>query len=377
MITDRWLSVISTGRYIYFNGLVMSSLSQVGGRGLLNLAAFVVTIAGIKAAGALVVPFLLAVFLAVVCLPLLVWLEQKGVPELLGLLLILAVVVGAWAALALLVGTAVADFTRSVPLYQERLRAIVGEAWVWLQGYGLTIDRSALDGIFDPGRIMRLVASTLNSVGAILKNAFLILLMFTFLILEGTAIPQKIRLIRNGKHGALDSYTAITRGVNRYLAIKSVTSFATGAFVYVLLQFLGVDFPVLWALLAFLLNYIPNIGSLIAAIPPILLALVQLGVGYATATATGFLLVNVMIGSIIEPRVMGRGVGLSALVVFLSLVFWGWVLGPIGMLLSVPLTMAIKIALAENESTSWIAILLGSNREVMAKLAEVEKLEQV
>ncbi|WP_419176244.1 AI-2E family transporter [Desulfosediminicola sp.] len=353
----------------------MTSLPQAGGRGLLNFAAFVVTIAGIKAAGALVVPFLLAVFLAVVCLPLLIWLEKKGVPELLGLLLILAVVVGAWVALALLVGTAVADFTRSVPLYQERLRAMVGEGWVWLQGYGLTVDKSILDDIFDPGRLMRLVASTLNSVGGILKNAFMILLMFTFLILEGAAIPLKIRLIRNGKYGALDSYTAITKGVNRYLAIKSTTSLATGVLVYILLQFLGVDFPVLWALLAFLLNFIPNIGSLIASIPPILLALVQLGVGYAAATGIGFLLVNVIIGSIIEPRVMGRGVGLSALVVFLSLVFWGWVLGPIGMLLSVPLTMAIKIALSEHESTSWLGILLGSNKEVLVRLEEVEKRE--
>lgn len=355
----------------------MTSLSQAGGRGLLNLAAFVVTIAGIKAAGALVIPFLLAVFLAVVCLPLLIWLEKKGVPELLGLLLILAVVVGAWTALAVLVGTAVADFTRSVPLYQDRLRAIVGDTWVWLQGYGLSIDRSIVDDIFDPGRLMRLVVSTLNSVGAILKNAFLILLMFTFLILEGTAIPQKIRLIRNGKHGALDSYSAIIKGVNRYLAIKSITSLATGVLIYLLLQFLGVDFPVLWALLAFLLNFIPNIGSLIAAIPPVLLALVQLGGAHAIATAMGFLLVNVMIGSIIEPRVMGRGVGLSALVVFLSLVFWGWVLGPIGMLLSVPLTMAIKIALSEHESTSWIATLLGSNKEVMAQLVEVEKRKEL
>lgn len=350
----------------------MTSLSQTGGRGLLNLAAFVVTIAGIKAAGTLVVPFLLAVFLAVVCLPLLVWLEKKGVPELLGLLLILAVVVGAWVALAILVGTAVAEFTRSVPLYQERLANIVGEGWAWLQGYGLAIDKSALDEIFDPGRILRLLANTLNSVGAILKNAFLILLMFTFLILEGTAIPQKIRLIRNSKHGALDSYTAITRGINRYLAIKSMTSLVTGVLVFVLLRFLAVDFPVLWALLAFLLNFIPNIGSLIASIPPILLALMQLSIGHALAIAIGFLLINVTIGSFIEPRVMGRGVGLSALVVFLSLVFWGWVLGPIGMLLSVPLTMAIKIAFSEHDSTAWIAILLGSNKEVMAKLQDKE-----
>ncbi|MBT8328529.1 MAG: AI-2E family transporter, partial [Desulfofustis sp.] len=154
----------------------------------------------------------------------------------------------------------------------------------------------------------------------------------------------------------------------KYLAIKSVTSFFTGALIFVFLKFQGVDFPILWGMIAFLLNFIPNIGSLLAAVPPVLLALIQFGFGQALVTAGAFLAVNTVIGSIIEPRVMGQGVGLSTLVVFLSLIFWGWVLGPVGMLLSVPLTMGIKIALAEYDSTRWIAILLGSNREVAKAL---------
>jgi AI-2 transport protein TqsA len=124
------------------------------------------------------------------------------------------------------------------------------------------------------------------------------------------------------------------------------------------LSLIGVDFAPTWGLLAFLLNFIPNIGSIIAAVPAILLALIQLGLPSALLTLLGYLVVNITIGNFLEPRVMGRSLGLSTLVVFLSLLFWGWVLGPIGMVLSVPLTMTAKIALAVNEDTRWLAVLL-------------------
>ncbi|HSG63786.1 MAG TPA: AI-2E family transporter, partial [Gammaproteobacteria bacterium] len=134
----------------------------------------------------------------------------------------------------------------------------------------------------------------------------------------------------------------------------------TGALAGSLCALVGLDFPVLWGLLAFLFNYVPTIGSLIAAIPPIALALVQFGAVQSAVIGIGYLVLNVTIGGLLEPRIMGRGLGLSTLVVFLSLVFWGWVLGPVGMLLSVPLTMTAKIALESGERTAPIAILLGS-----------------
>ena len=132
---------------------------------------------------------------------------------------------------------------------------------------------------------------------------------------------------------------------------------------------LGVDFPLLWAMLAFLLNYIPTIGSIIAAVPAVLIALVQLGPGEASATAIGFVGINMVFGNIIEPRLMGYGVGVSPLVVFIGLFFWGWVFGPIGMLLSVPLTMTLKLALESDKRTRWIAILIGSERDAEYALA--------
>jgi predicted PurR-regulated permease PerM len=144
----------------------------------------------------------------------------------------------------------------------------------------------------------------------------------------------------------------------------------TGLTAWIITSTIGLDFALLWGMLAFLLNYVPTIGSIIAAVPAVLLALVQLGVGEATATAIGYVAINVVFGVILEPRWMGYGVGISPLVVFTGLIFWGWVFGPVGMLLSVPLTMTLKLALESDNRTRWIAILLGSGRDAEHELAE-------
>jgi predicted PurR-regulated permease PerM len=147
--------------------------------------------------------------------------------------------------------------------------------------------------------------------------------------------------------------------VHSYLAIKAGISVITGLLIFIWLKIIGVDYAVLWGLLAFLLNFVPTVGSFIAAIPAVLLALVQLGVGHAGLTLAGFAVVNFLMGSAIEPRWMGSGLNLSPLVVFASLVLWGWVLGPVGMLLSIPLTIMIKIALENQPETHWVSVMLG------------------
>jgi predicted PurR-regulated permease PerM len=150
-----------------------------------------------------------------------------------------------------------------------------------------------------------------------------------------------------------------SRKINRYLAIKTMTSLATGIIVAIVLGIMGVDFPMLWGLLAFLLNFIPTIGSIIAAVPPVLLAMVQFNQGMAVGVAVLYTAVNMIIGNFLEPRFMGKGLGLSPLVVFLSLLFWGWLLGTIGMFLSVPLTMTVKIICDTRDDTKWVGVLLG------------------
>lgn len=345
-------------------------MARNSGNALVTLAACVIVIAGMKSASTLIVPILLAAFLTIVCLPLLNLLVNKGVPEYIGLLLIFAFVVALWLTLVLLVSSALNGFTGNVPFYQERLLSMIGDGWEWLAAHDMNIDKTMLEQIFDPAKIMVFVTGILNGLAGVLKNAFMIILVFIFMILEATGIPDKIVAINNKNDDSLRAYAAITNGVNRYLGIKATTSFATGFVLYLFLKVQGVDFPILWGVFAFFLNFVPNVGSLIASIPPVILALIQFGPSQALVTACGYLAVNTVVGSIIEPKIMGQGVGLSALVVFLSLIFWGWVLGPVGMLLSVPLTMTAKIAMAERESTRWVSQLLSSNKEISAYLNE-------
>ena len=153
----------------------------------------------------------------------------------------------------------------------------------------------------------------------------------------------------------------MTLQVQNYLAIKTAVSVFTGVLVGIWVWALGLDLPLLWGLVAFIFNYIPNLGSILAAVPAVLLALVQFGPGRAAVVASGYLAINLVFGNDVEPMMLGRRLGLSTLVVFMSRVFWGWVWGPVGMLLSVPLTMMLKIAMENTEDLRWVAVMLDKN----------------
>lgn len=327
---------------------------------LTTLAALVIIIAGVKTASALLVPFLLAIFIAIICVGPFHWLQQHKVPAPVALLLVIATVMLSGLMVVTLIGTSVNDFTRDMPTYQEKLRGQTVQLIGYLDKFGIQISKDILLDHFDPGAVMQSAASMLAKAGGVLTNSFLILLTVIFILFEAAGLPGKLRAALPNAESSLVSVEKFLTGVRQYLAIKTLVSFATGIVVALGLYLLGLDYPLLWGLLAFLFNYVPNIGSIIAAIPAVLLAVVQLGPGQALIVAAIYLSINVIIGSAIEPKLMGRKLGLSALVVFISLVFWGWVLGPVGMLLSVPLTMIVKIALEVNDSTRWLAILLGS-----------------
>lgn len=330
-----------------------------GPRFLITAACFVILVAGMRAAGSILVPFLLAVFIAIICTPLLFWMQRKGVPDALAVLSILIGIIAIALLLAAFVGASIDDFSSALPAYQERLSEKMTALLSWLRGLGLDFSYQALNDYFDPGKLMKIVANTLTGFSGLLTNAFLILLTVVFILFEASGLLQKLHAALRNPEESLSRFAKFTESVNRYLAIKTIFSMLTGVAIWLWLSILGVDYPLLWGLVAFLLNYVPNIGSIIAAIPAILLALIQLGMNSALLTCLGYVVVNITIGSVIEPRFMGRGLGLSTLIVFLSLVFWGWVLGPVGMILSVPLTMIVKIALESDEDTRWIAIMLG------------------
>jgi len=331
---------------------------------LLILASFIIVVAGMKAASSILVPFFLAVFIAVICTPPLFWLQRKGVPKVLALVLILVAILVVGLLFGALIGPSLNDFLRSLPDYQERLSAHIAALIGWLREKGVNIPAEEVPRTLHPGWVMNLAGSIFSALSSVLTNAFLILLTVVFILLEVADFPKKLRAVLKNPERSLSTIEKFGQDAKRYLVIKTLISAAEALVIWLWLLILGVDYPVLWATLVFLLNYVPNIGSIIAALPAVLLALVQLGVGSALLTALGFVVANMVLGNLIEPKLMGKGLSLSTLVVFLSMVFWGWVLGPIGMILSVPMTSLVKIALESYEGTRGLAIMLGSDTEI-------------
>jgi AI-2 transport protein TqsA len=330
-------------------------------RFLVVLASFIIVVAGMKAAESLLVPFLLSLFIAVICSPPLIWFKQKGLPSWLALITIISTIVIASILIGAVVGSSISEFRKDLPEYQERLTLLTSGLFDRLNAAGLNIDVSQIREGFNPSAALSMAGNTLASFGNMMGNAFLILLTTMFILGEEVGFTEKFAYARNSQK-TLDAIRKFTQSVNRYMAIKTTMSLLTGFVIMVWLWILGLDYFVLWGLLAFLLNFVPTLGSILAAIPAVLLALIQLSVPEAALVGLGYVVVNVGVGNLIEPRVMGKGLDLSALVVFLSLVFWGWVLGPIGMLLSIPLTMTVKIALESFEDTRWLSIMLGSGK---------------
>ena len=327
---------------------------------ILTMAALVVIVAGMKAAQAILIPFLLSGFIAIICGPPLLWLKKRGLPTGLAILVVIIGISLFGLLITALIGSSVNDFTHELPVYQTKLDNKTAQLASMLGTIGVNIENKALREYIDPGAAMHFASTLLSGFGNVLSNTFIILLTVIFILLDASSFRAKIKTtFADHRPGfSLVDFDHFINSVNQYMAIKTWVSLATGIFVATWLAVLKVDYPLLWGLLAFLLNYVPNIGSIIAAIPATLLAFIQLGPFAALLAASGFALVNIVIGNVIEPRFMGKGLGLSTLVVFMSLAFWGWVLGPVGMLLSVPLTMTVKIALSSSEETGWMSTMI-------------------
>lgn len=341
----------------------MDEQATSGYRILVGSAAFVILVLGLRVAQSLVTPFLTAAFLAVICGPPLHWLQQRGLPTVLSLLVVIA-----GASLVVLViftvaGDSIQDFASKTPFYRANLLMQRERVVAWLADHGIQVPETARARSLNPGLMMDFMSGLLANLGSAFSNVVLVVLTLVFILLEASGLPDKITAMSGGKTTLLDRTHEILEAVRHYVSIKTWLSLLTGFLVGIWLLILGVDYPVLWGLLAFFFNFVPNIGSIIAAVPPVMLALLQLGMRESVLVAIGYLVVNMVVGNVMEPRVMGKGLGLSTLVVFVSLVFWGWVLGPIGMLFSVPLTMIAKIVLEGSDETRWIAILLGDDSE--------------
>lgn len=319
---------------------------------LFGCAALVIIFAGLIAAKAIVTPLLLAVFFSVLFAPGQAWLIKRGLPAPLAVLVTLVVVVVVFSGLVDILTRSMTSFIADVPAlknsFQQRFEPLLN-----LLPAG---DISArMKDLLQPSTAFNLLKTSLSSLLGVMNNLLLVVFMILFMLLESSQMQHK--MARFGSSDALTRFSDFSNKINSYMIYKGIFSAITGICVSLGLWFVSVDYAILWGFLAFLLNFIPTVGSIIAAIPPLLLALVSGGYVDAGLVALLFLSVNIIIGNLIEPKYMGQGMGLSSLVVFLSLLFWGWVFGVVGMFLSVPLTMVIKMALDAAGHSKVVALL--------------------
>ncbi len=348
---------------------------------MLTLASLTVIIAGIRAAEGIIIPLLLSVFVAVICASPVHWLYRRGMNSYAAVLITLLVLGSLLALFGTLLGNSFAMFMENWPEMQRQLEGHYLSLLQWFANQGLSVSPQELSDMMDgssdePGW----AATFISGLGVVLSQSLVILLLVNFMLFETLDFRQKVARALSNPGPSLERFTEFSYNLKRYMAVKTVISLITGVLVTLSAWLVGVEFALMWGALAFIMNYIPNIGSFLAAIPPVLLTLAMPdgGMVQALSLAGCYLAINFVLGNLVEPRIMGKAMGLSTLVAFLSLVVWGWMLGPVGMLLSVPLTMTLKIALDSHPETRWIAKMLGpSERRRMRQRRAREALDEL
>ncbi|WP_462321713.1 AI-2E family transporter [Halochromatium sp.] len=328
-------------------------------KALIIFAAFVVAVAGMRAASPILVPLLLAMFVSSICAPAFFAMQRLRIPAVLALMILLLALVAISLLTAIIIQIGIGDLQNRLPAYQMIFQDQFDQMLVWLDQFETGADDEEIRALFDWRSAFNFLRTSLTKATGFVGQALFVLLLTAFILLEAQYLPGKLHGIPEFSPAFWRQFDQVVSDVRRYMSMKTLTSLMTGALVLLWVLALGINFAPLLGFLAFVLNYIPIIGSVIAGAPGVALALVEQGPGTALVCALGYIAINVGISNIIEPRLMGRGFGLSPLVVIVSLVFWGWVFGPVGMLLSLPLTKTAKIVMEAFPDSRWVAALLG------------------
>ncbi|MEM1295349.1 MAG: AI-2E family transporter [Verrucomicrobiota bacterium] len=393
------------------------SRRNAGFKLLLTLACTVVIIAGLRAAQDILIPILLGLFLAILSMPMTAWFRSHRIPGPLAVLMAVAIHVSVLTLLVVVIANIMPDFEKSLSKYDKDFQEIVIEraeavqTWInnhvaplqtWFtskvgsEGEELVGPELPNQVVFDVKSAAEQLVSVnslkslfnwINEINIIQKTTSLVTMTFfafilmVFILGEAGRFADKIEKVVEARGPNFRRFRNAGQEVQRYLGIKTLASIATGLLAWGVCAIFGVQFAVLWGLVAFLFNYVPTIGSLVAAIPPVLVALIQPGGGGlpSMGVAICYLAINVGIGNFIEPTLLGHRFGISTVVVVLSVLFWGWVWGPVGMFLAVPLTMMMKMTLDESDDFKWISVLMSKNKEeeLEALIEEQESAAQL
>ena len=326
---------------------------------LVGAASLVIVVAGLKEARSILAPFMFAVLVSIAGLGPVLWLRQKRVPGPVAAVLVTSGIGATLFFLGSLLANSLTALVDAIPNYQDAFENLLASLQNFANEHGVKLPEVTTQ--FNAQATVNMAGNLLGGIIRSFSSAATATVFVVFILFEAADFQHKFRAALRGSV-EIDRLERVTSDVQRYLVVKTITSFITGVLVWALVVSVGLDLPDLWGMLAFLLNYIPMLGSIIAAIPAVLIAMIQLGWLKTAIVAAGYAAINIGVSNFLEPTLMGRQLGLSPLVVFLSLVFWGWLWGPIGMLLSVPITMLVKILLENSDDLQWVAVLMEAPR---------------
>jgi len=326
----------------------------------IQLASAAIIILCAKAASPILGPILLATFIAAVAHPIVSWMMRHGAPKWFAILLIMFMLLDVGSLIALFLTSSLEGFQARWPGYQHRFELLLDQLGNSLEAAGIKDSRAALSDMFESRRVAIYVKAALTSASDTLGVGFLVLTTVAFMLPGAQQLSIDTVKAFGRKNKFKRNIALVLSALNKYTAVKSLTSLVTAAAVWALLWSLQIDFAILWAILAFILNFIPFLGTIIMMIPPMLVAAVQADSQTVVIVAIGFIVINTIIGNVWEPQLLGKGLGLSTLTVFLSMIFWGWLFGAIGIFLSAPLTTILTAILFSHPQTKSIAVLLGS-----------------
>ncbi len=317
-----------------------------------------IVFAVLKTASAVVVPLMIAIAIAILLSPLYGVLEKRRVPRIVALVLLIVFTSVLLIALGSFIGSEMHTFFSDSGNLTEQLQAASNDAFVKISELGIPFDIEELRSIVEPGSLIGFFQNMLKQTGNQLSNIFLIVFMAAFIVIDSSYLPLKMRKVFENRPATLQELNRFVDKIETYFILKAKVSLFTAFWALAVLWYFDIPYLYLWAAVAFFLNFIPVIGSIIAAVPPVILALITQGIFPGLWVALWYLVINTVMGNIVEPALMGRGLGLSSTTVFLSMVFWGWMFGPAGMILSVPLSMAFQFLMLQYPETKWVGFLM-------------------
>jgi AI-2 transport protein TqsA len=334
-------------------------------RFLIGVAALGVAVVTMQPYAWLLNSVLLGVIIAVISVPMLYGLRRKGLSGGLALVITLLVLTVLAVAFALFFVGSVNRLVETVPSYVEEAESVKATVESSLAGLGIdTTGLRAVLELMDPAQLLSSIADLLGRLAESISNLVVVVLVVAFLLAESLGLPAKVqRQLRLG-HTQLAPVSEYVQDLRRYVVITTQLGAFTGLAATILLLILGVDLPVLWGVLTFLLSFIPTVGIFLAMIPPSLLALLEFGLAKALLIVVGFLIIDAVVENVAKPKFLGESLDMAPVVIILSLIFWAAVLGPVGALLAVPLTLAIKqLVLETDEGARWLADLMSAGAD--------------